>query len=263
NSSQVLSTPLVANLTDDNGDGFINELDFPEVIFMTYPATSSDPHLNGIVRAVHGGGENKGEDYFAVCGDEHWFEGDDPDTGDCSHGDSLTRPGGGLAVGDLDYDGVPEIVVALEDGRLQILNNRGEIIHTSSPISIGQGASGEDAGAWKYPQVAIANLDNQGLVEIVLGHQVLTLTDGGSDALEVLDVFAGELTQGAQTHGNNPRHLGPNVCLANVVDDDPNDSDVSQEIVAGTTLYRLPAPPDGVTSRADCPGSDTSDFCEG
>jgi hypothetical protein len=143
NSSQVLSTPLVANLTDDNDDGFINELDFPEVIFMSYSA--DPPHANAAIRAIHGGGDDKGADYFALCGSTHWFEGDDVDTGNCSNGDARARPGGGLAVGDLDYDGVPEIVVALEDGHLQILSNRGEIIHTSeNAISIAQGAGGQD-----------------------------------------------------------------------------------------------------------------------
>ncbi len=258
NSTQVLSTPLVVNLTDDNDDGFINELDFPEVVFMSF--VSDPPHSNGTVRAVHGGGENKGMDYFALCGTDHWFEGDDLDTGNCANSSSLGRPGGGLAAGDLDYDGVPEIVVPLETGRLQILNNRGEIIHTSEQFFPAQGS---DNGTWKYPQVALANIDNRGLVEIILGHLVFTLTKDDMGVLSVLDVFAGENTQGAQTHGSEPRHLGPNVCIANVIDDDPNDDEVSQEIVAGTTVYALPAPPSGVSQRSECPGDDTSDFCEG
>ena len=239
NSTQSISTPLVVNLTDDNDDGFINELDFPEILFITH--VGDNPHQDGVVRAIHGGGEVQGEDYFALCGDEHWFEGDDIDTGDCPDSESNARPGGGLAAGDLDYDGVPEIVVALDNGRLRILDNRGEIIHTSDQIFIGQGASGEDADAWEYPQVALANVDNQGLVEVILGHLVIKLTDAGDDALEVDQVFEGTETQGAQTHGDNPRHLGPNVCVANVIDSDVDDDDVTQEIVAGTTLYRLPS----------------------
>src|SRR5690606_38053214 len=132
--------------------------DFPEVVFMSF--VSDPPHSNGTVRAVHGGGENKGMDYFALCGTDHWFEGDDLDTGNCANSSSLGRPGGGLAAGDLDYDGVPEIVVPLETGRLQILNNRGEIIHTSEQFFPAQGS---DNGTWKYPQVALANIDNRGL----------------------------------------------------------------------------------------------------
>lgn len=243
NSTQSISTPLVVNLTDDNDDGFINELDFPEILFITHVGDS--PHQDGLVRAIHGGGETQGADYFALCGDEHWFEGDDIDTGDCANSAANARPGGGLAAGDLDYDGVPEIIVALDNGRLRILDNRGEIIHTSAPIFIGQGAAGEDGNAWKYPQVALANIDNQGLAEVVLGNLVITLTDAGDDALEVDQVFEGSETQGAQTHANQPRHLGPNVCVANVIDADPDDDDVTQEIVAGTTLYRLPNPATG------------------
>lgn len=240
NSTQSISTPLVVNLTDDNDDGFINELDFPEILFITHVGDS--PHENGVVRAIHGGGELRGQDYFALCGNEHWFEGDDIDTGNCPNSDANVRPGSGLAAGDLNYDGVPEIVVALDDGRVRILDNRGAIIHTSSQISIGQGASGSDANAWKYPQIALANIDNKGLVEIVIGDRVIMLTDEGDDPIEVDRVFRGDRTQGAQTHGSQPRHLGPNVCIANVIDSDPDDDDVTQEIVAGTTLYRLPDP---------------------
>ena len=58
--------------------------------------------------------------------------------GDGSYWSGDSNTGGGLAAGDLDYDGVPEIVAPLENGRLQILNNKGELIHTSDAILIGQ-----------------------------------------------------------------------------------------------------------------------------
>ncbi len=78
-SAQVVSTPVVANLNDDNGDGLIDERDFPEILFMSYRGNT--PGDLGIVRAIHGGGAEKGKDYFAVCGDPaaggaRWFEGD-------------------------------------------------------------------------------------------------------------------------------------------------------------------------------------------
>jgi hypothetical protein len=74
-SSQVSATPLVVNLDDDNGDGLINERDFPEIVFVTYCGV--DVSVNGIVRAIHGGGPNKGQDFFATCGGTVWHEGDD------------------------------------------------------------------------------------------------------------------------------------------------------------------------------------------
>ncbi len=50
---------------------------------------------------------------------------------------------------------LPEIVVPIEGGGLQILNNKGEIITTTA---LGIWPSGTD---WKYPAPAIANLDFQ------------------------------------------------------------------------------------------------------
>src|SRR5690606_34771317 len=55
-SVEVQSTPMVANLNDDNGDGRVNELDFPEIIFVTYEVNQDDS--GGILRAIHGGGPN-------------------------------------------------------------------------------------------------------------------------------------------------------------------------------------------------------------
>jgi hypothetical protein len=271
NYAQVSATPVVANLDDDNGDGLINELDFPEIVFMAYAGSDSGIHHSGAVRALHGGGPNRGQDYFALCGAKHWFEGQDVASATCGVDEGITRPAGGLAVGDLDYDGVPEIVLPTEAGTLQILDNRGQVISTSSKLFIAQGDPAPNAESWKYPQVGLANLDNAGLVEVILGNHVFTLVKTPAGALQVQDLFVGppsvsgeQPSQGAQDDsGGQERHFGPTACPANLIDSDPNDQDVSQEIVAGTVVYALPTPPTGVTRRADCPGPDTSDFCQG
>jgi hypothetical protein len=244
-SGQVATTPLVVNLDDDNADGKVDELDFPEIVFMSYPYDSHDPATNGIIRSVHGGGPNKGDDYFALCGDKHWLEGD-PLTDDCNVNDARARPAGTLAVGDLDYDGFPEIVVPLEDGRLQILDNKGQIITTYE-------ADLRFTGPWNYPAPAIANLDFKGLAEIVLGNRVLTLKKTGN-ALEIDRVFSGDLSDGTMVQsGEEDHHHGPTVCLADLK---PDSSGL--EIVAGTTVYRLPEAP------ADCDApNDTTDYCQG
>ncbi len=261
NYVQVVTTPVVANLDDDNGDGLINELDFPEIIFMAYAGSGDGVHRDGAVRAVHGGGPKRGEDYFALCGTKHWISGDDIAAATCTATEGATRPGGGVAVGDLDYDGVPEIVVATKDGKLQILNNRGAIVSTSAAIFIAQGAASPDNDAWKYPQVGLANLDNSGLVEVIVGNRVVTLEKTSQGVLQTLDVFKGTGAEGAQDDGT--RHFGPTACPANVIDASADDEDASQEIVVGTVLYKLPTAPVGVSKRADCAGGDSSDFCTG
>jgi hypothetical protein len=300
-SSQAVNTPLVINLDDDNGDGKINELDFPEIVFMTFHGrhgynydadpdedsndSGGEPGDNGVIRAVHGGGPHKGEDYFALCADQHWLEGEpvitdcDPDDDDgsaanpvdqTSRAAALGRAGGSLAAGDLDNDGVPEIVVPIEGGGLQILNNKGEIITTTELDIWPSGNS-----AWKYPAPAIANLDFDDLAEIVVGNRVVKLKIE-NNAIAIDKVFTGDQTAGTQAHWNwntnldpdawerDDDHHGPMVCLADLT------PDLGLEIVAGTAVYRLPTDPssnqlelvwDGKTENAEIENEHREGLC--
>jgi hypothetical protein len=260
-SAQVGATPLVVNLDDDNGDGRVNELDFPEIAFITYHGGAADN--NGVVRAVHAGGPAKGQDYFATCGNParpatasasysdangaYWSEGEpaltdcDDDTADDSRESALVRGSGVLAAGDLDGDEYPEIVAPIEAGGIQILNSRGEVL-VYADLDIPGG------GEWKYPAPAIANLDFAGRPEIVVGNFVITLSQTGPLAVD--RVFEGAAHNGTMHHGGDEGHHGPTVCPADLT------VDPGLEIVAGTSLYRLP-------DVADCTAAPTSDYCEG
>jgi hypothetical protein len=244
-SSQSSMTPLVANLDDDNGDGAINELDFPEIIFMTY--CNQEITANGVARAIHGGGPNKGKDYFASCGDTIWHEGESIQTASCACSTARGNSTGAMAVGDLDYDGIPEIVfptetgaIATEPNGLQILDNRGNPITLATNLWTG----------FSNPAVAIANLDNQGFAEIIVGNAVFTLEHDANGKLKILDKFIGTLMAGKQGEG-------PVSCVGNVA------GDSRLEIIGGTTTYALPTPPAGVTKIADCPVGAMDDFCQG
>jgi len=246
-SSQVAATPVVINLDDDNGDGLINELDFPEILFTTH--VGDNPHRNGVVRAVHAGGPDKGKDYFALCGTTRWFEGD-PITDDCDPNASgaenqsaaNVRPAGTVAAGDLDGDGIPEIVVPLQAGGIEILDARGNIISSSAT---GLWPIGEE---WKYPGPAIANIDFEGFAEIAVGNRILTLKKDANDKLVVDRVFTGQLRTGTMKNGSAEQHHGPAVCFADLT------NSPGLELVAGTTLYRLP-------DVADCAAAPNSDYC--
>ncbi|HVJ18350.1 MAG TPA: hypothetical protein VM686_23180, partial [Polyangiaceae bacterium] len=92
-----------------------------------------------MLRAIHGGGPNKGKDYFALCGSTHWLEGaaltDDCDPVGADPEDRAAanlRPSGTAAAGDIDGDGFPEIVVTTIDGGIELLNNRGELLVVSA-----------------------------------------------------------------------------------------------------------------------------------
>lgn len=232
-SSQVVLTPIVANLDDDTGDGLIDERDFPEIIFATF--CGNDFTSNGILRAIHGGGPNKGKDYFASCAQGAvWHEGEPVDAVSCDCDEATLDSTASLAVGDLDYDGIPEIVGIHESDGIMIYNNRGELLSHTDTDSLGGG----------NPAPSLANLDHAGPAEIIVGRNVFTLTTDVDGNLTVLDHFMGDAHLGRNGQG-------PASCVADVLGDD------RQEVIAGATVYRFPAPPAGATARSDCTGSET------
>jgi hypothetical protein len=258
-SSQVVSPPLVINLDDDNGDGKADERDFPEIIFITHDTDDRD--VNGVVRAVHGGGPNKGQDFFALCGNParptaampayadaagaYWSEGA-PVTVDCGTGTmpltaGVANGGAAPAAGDLDGDGFPEIVVPLDAGGFQILSNRGEILFTAPDGTI------VDAMADYTPAPALVNLDFKDMPEIVVGNRVVSLTK--TNGAFAIDKIYAATAGGVGVQDQNFLVYGPTVCVADLT------PDAGLEIVAGPTLYKLPAsPPAGCgTAAMPCP----------
>ncbi len=89
---EVHSTPIVANLTDDNGDGRIDTRDIPDIVV---PVESVSDPLNGEIKVVSG---DDGRELFAL--------------GNLK----LVSPWSEVAVGNLDGDSVPEIVAVHSDG---------------------------------------------------------------------------------------------------------------------------------------------------
>lgn len=228
-SSQVVITPLVANLNDDNGDGTINENDTPEIIFMTFCGSSYTN--NGTLRAVHGGAPEPGGDFFASCGDNLWNEGDDTDTGNCCNAGVLD-PTSTPAVGDINGDGVPEIVAVDENDRLRLFSN------TAALLAVGTNTvrGGNHA-------VSLANVDGLGNAEVVIGRQVHAVFVDDEGVWSFGDVW-----EGSGSRGNNGQ--GPISCVADVT------GDGRAEIFGGATAYRFPAGPVGADTIADCTGAE-------
>ncbi|MAG29299.1 MAG: hypothetical protein CL908_00200 [Deltaproteobacteria bacterium] len=209
-SSQPSTLPVVADLT---GDGI------PEIVFTTY---CQDPSVNGVLRAIHGGGPDRGLDYFARCGPNHWSEGDAlPATCACATGN--LNPSAALAVGDIDGDDIPEIAAFTETDRIRIYDNTGATLLTP--------AAGQ---ALVAPAMTIANLDQEGFAEVIVGNEVYVFEHDIGGDLALRDRFIGNLTQGSVTTG---APLGPVVCVADL------SGDSALEIAAGPTVYALPAPP--------------------
>ena len=169
--TQIAVTPVVANMTDDNGDGAIDLCDVPDIIVPVYTAsywTGSMYVFDGATGAVH----------FKV-----------PDVG------ALTYP----AVADIDNDGLPEILTGRSNmgqssGSLMALEHDGTVKWTSAmQYEIGSSA------------IAVADIDHDGDVEIVhhghvfdhngvllwsqfsMGDYVNTIADlDGDDNMEVI-----------------------------------------------------------------------------
>src|SRR5678815_4385108 len=92
--------PIVTSLTDDNGDGTIDENDVPDIVFIAYDVT----WWTAEVRAI------SGDD-----GHELW-----------AWGDVDLQITGGAAAGDLNGDGQVEIVAMLMDG-VAVLDHTGQL----------------------------------------------------------------------------------------------------------------------------------------
>ena len=203
-----IHAPLVANLTDDNGDGAVNEYDIPEIIFMDSSNT---------LRVIDG-----------ASGTELW-----------SKARSSTEfnvynciP----AVGDLDEDGVPEIIIPLEQysRRAIVLGHDGSVKFVSDqwPTTLSSASP-----------VHLANLDRQGPAEILIGNVVLN-ADGTLR-------FQG--SGGAGLRSSYWPYYAPNSNISTAAD---LDLAGDLELVAGNTAYRSDgtifwqntAVPDGWTS---------------
>ena len=145
-----LSTPLVAQLTDDDGDGVITDADTPDIL-----AVSND--LGGFaVRIAPGDSSAPPSQIFEL---------------NTPAGSAVPTSMGQLAVGDVDADGDPDLVGIFS------------VSETCHPVAF------EPDGTFLWIQTgvaltcvhhapAIADLDGDGAVEVLVGNAILRGADG-------------------------------------------------------------------------------------
>jgi len=137
---QVMAQPVVANLNDDNGDGLVDDLDIPDILFCTF--TGGSYSSAGVLRAISGDGTGE---LWAVM--------------DVGAGQIFSS--GTIAVGDLEGDGLPEVITMNTSGSPVGLTNDGQYLWT-----------GNDAGGFNGASPAIADLDQDGTAEVVVGGRI-------------------------------------------------------------------------------------------
>ncbi len=140
-------TPLVANLTDDNGDGEINLCDTPDVVVVAAAAGDGQPNLVGHIYLLNGA---TGVQELMIPTDV----------------DSSVTP----AIGDLDHDGVPDIVTVDTSGHLMAFDHTGAVMF--GPGDVWGGTTAYGGSPWYSAAIALADLDHDGHVEIIGGNSV-------------------------------------------------------------------------------------------
>jgi hypothetical protein len=169
---RVMMTPVVAPLYDTNGDGKIDSNDAPAIAFVAYGQRDGD-FQPGILRVIDGRDRS---DILAV-----------------SDLNFQLASYSNLAIGDLDGDGIPEIVGVLFGGGLVAFNRDGSVKWVNNDPSLTVG--------WTFGGPSIADLDGDGKAEVIYGKTVVNHDGttrwvgsggfaGGNHALGPLDKFS-------------------------------------------------------------------------
>ncbi len=136
----IMSTPAVANLTDDNGDGRIDSDDIPDIVFTSF--ANGGYTTAGTLTAISGDGSGT------------WWSIYDP-------GGYHIFASGGVAIGDIDADGLPEVCTSGVEVAVVCVNADGSLKWGGGTEIYGYGAP------------ALADIDGDGLSEVVYGRQLL------------------------------------------------------------------------------------------
>ncbi len=140
--TQVMAAPIVVSLTDDNADGKIDDQDVPDIVFTTFAGNAYT--AAGWLRAVSG---DDGKELLNI-------------------GDQAIGGTAGVAGGDIDGDGIVELITVTTGGAAKAFEHDGTLKWTSPALG---------ASIYSYP--AIADMNADGKPEVIVGKSILN-SDG-------------------------------------------------------------------------------------
>ncbi|MGB8331596.1 MAG: VCBS repeat-containing protein [Polyangiales bacterium] len=231
--SEVVMTPSVANLTDDNGDGVTDVMDTPDIVFVSFDyGADGCCTRRGVVRIVSGGCNGDGTmlTHATLKGltSDDWI------------GNSSGIALGNLHPDEMAEERAPEIVATFKNGgtiawhRIVDDGSAWEVLWQNDDLPTNQHTRG---GA----QPSIADLNADGRPEVIIGNVVLDgLTGKGPrDPGLPIDAIAWDgrdlelNTPGSNLGVGNNAFLGPVSTVADL------DRDGLQEVIAGNTVYNF------------------------
>ena len=202
--TDVWSTPVVGRIYDTNCDGRIDSLDPSAIVFVSNDTRMGACHggdrcRSGILRALDG-----------ATGRELWSL--------PALDDSLGFSGVSAALGDLDDDGVMDIVVLTAEGHLAAINGDGELLGLGEDVVPNATLAGLGWGGG----LALADMNGDGDPEVAWRGAVYTWAEG-----TFTEIFNVPGVRGGWPHGT----VSTSTSFFVDVDADPD-----LELVAGNTV---------------------------
>lgn len=157
----VISTPLAAQLNDDNGDGLVNELDVVDVLAVTFD--NSQQTKPGIVRAFSG-----------VDGREIWASNNSD--GSLSYNDVTADWRYSFALADIDNDSLVDIITYNKTSKnLEVYSNEG-LLKKTVPQEVAGTLNGN---------IMVTDLNADGFSEVIIGTVIWNTYDDSITSFEV------------------------------------------------------------------------------
>ena len=176
---RVIVMPIVANMTDDNGDGVVNEDDVPDIVFIAYPREwGPDAQAPSVLRVISGDDGHE----IASSAPRYW-----------------TYPVDAV-VADIDNDGKTEIILGTNNNRVYTWKDGKGVTHSHSwatgmdDVIEALGVEPDASSATGFKLVtkysipigkgqklsflSVADLDGDGTPEVLSNYGVVSVVNG-------------------------------------------------------------------------------------